>query len=40
MSGGVISGMGCMVPQPFAAGGNWSYPKFWCVTDGPQYPGY
>jgi hypothetical protein len=32
--------MGCMVPQPFAAGGNRSYPKFWTVTGGPRYLGY
>jgi hypothetical protein len=39
-SGGVISNVRCMVPQPFAVGGNWSYPEFWAVTGGPQYPGY
>jgi hypothetical protein len=39
-SGGVISGMGCMVPQPFAAGGNRSHPKFWVISDAPRYPGY
>jgi hypothetical protein len=39
-SGGVISGTGCMVPQPFAAGGNRSYPEFWAVTGAPQYLGY
>jgi hypothetical protein len=27
-SGGVISDMGCMVLQPFAAGGNRSYLEF------------
>jgi hypothetical protein len=32
--------MGCMVPQPFAAGGNWSYQEFYIVTDDLQYPGY
>jgi hypothetical protein len=32
--------MRCMVPQPFAAGGNRSYLDFWAVTDDPQYPGY
>jgi hypothetical protein len=26
-SGRVISEMGCMVPQPYAAGGNRSYPN-------------
>jgi hypothetical protein len=40
MSDGAISGMGCMVPQPFAAGGDRSYPKFWAVTGSPWYPGY
>jgi hypothetical protein len=29
-----------MVPQPFAAGRNWSYPKFYVVTSNPLYPGY
>jgi hypothetical protein len=27
-------GTGYLVPQPFAAGGNW------VVTGGPRYPGY
>jgi hypothetical protein len=40
LSGGAISGMGCMVPQPFATGGSRSYPKFWAITGGPWYPGY
>jgi hypothetical protein len=31
---------GCMVSQPFAIGGNQSYPDFWPVTDDPWYPGY
>jgi hypothetical protein len=35
LSGGAISGMGCMVPQPFATGGSRSYPKFWAITGGP-----
>jgi hypothetical protein len=39
-SGGAISGTGCMVPQSFATGGNWSYPKFWAVTGDLRYPGY
>jgi hypothetical protein len=39
-SGGAISGMGCMVPQPFAAGGNRSYLEFWAITGGLRYPGY
>jgi hypothetical protein len=38
-SGGAISDMGCMVPQPFAAGGNQSYPEFWAVIGGPWYRG-
>jgi hypothetical protein len=25
---GLFLGMGCMVPQPFAAGGNQLYPRF------------
>jgi hypothetical protein len=29
-----------MIPQPFVAGGNWSYPDFWAVTGDPRYPGY
>jgi hypothetical protein len=29
-----------MVPQPFAARGDWSYPEFWAVTGGPRYPRY
>jgi hypothetical protein len=37
---GLFSGMGCMVPQPFVAGGNQSYLKFWAVTGDPWYPGY
>jgi hypothetical protein len=31
---------GCVVPQPFATGGNRSYPKFWAVTGDPRYPRY
>jgi hypothetical protein len=37
---GPFHGIGCMVPQPFAAGGNRSYPEFWAVTGGLRYPGY
>jgi hypothetical protein len=37
---GPFSGMGFMVLQPFAAGGNQSYPEFWVVTGTPRYPGY
>jgi hypothetical protein len=29
-----------MIPQPFAAGGNQSYPEFWAVTGGLWYPRY
>jgi hypothetical protein len=32
--------MGCMVPQPFAAGGNQSYREHWAVTGGLRYQGY
>jgi hypothetical protein len=39
-SGGVISDMGCMVFQPFAAGGNQSYLEFLVITGHPQYRGY
>jgi hypothetical protein len=38
-SGGVISSTGRMVPQPFAAGGNRSYLKFWAVAKRPAVPG-
>jgi hypothetical protein len=37
---GSFPGTGCMVPQPFTAGGNRSYPEFWVVTHGPRYQGY
>jgi hypothetical protein len=37
---GPFPGTGCMVPQPFAAGGNRLCPRFfWAVTGGPRYPG-
>jgi hypothetical protein len=39
-SGGVISGIGCMVPRSFAVEGNRSYPEFLAVTGGLWYPGY
>jgi hypothetical protein len=39
-SGGAISSMGCVVPQPFAAGGNQSYLELWTIIGGPCYPGY
>jgi hypothetical protein len=32
--------MGCMVPQPFAAGGNRLYLDFWAITSDPRYLGY
>jgi hypothetical protein len=32
--------MRCMIPQPFASGGKWSYSEFWAVIGDPQYPGY
>jgi hypothetical protein len=31
---------GVFGPQPFATGGNKSYPKVWAVTGGLWYPGY
>jgi hypothetical protein len=37
---GHFPGMGCMIPQPFAAGGNRLYAEFWAITGDPQYPGY
>jgi hypothetical protein len=39
-SGGAISGTECMVPEPFATGGNWSYLELWAVTSGSRYVGY
>jgi hypothetical protein len=39
-SGGVRSGMGCMVPQLFAAGGNRLYLEFGAVTSILRYPRY
>jgi hypothetical protein len=35
-----VSSMGCMVPQLFAAGGNWPYLDFWVITGDPRYLGY
>jgi hypothetical protein len=32
--------MGCVVPQPFVGGGNWSYLDLWAVTGDPRYLGY
>jgi hypothetical protein len=37
---GLYPGMGCMVPQPLAVGGNRSYLEFWTVTGDPRYPRY
>jgi hypothetical protein len=39
-SGGVLSGTGCMVPQPFVIGVNMSYLECWAVIGDPRYPGY
>jgi hypothetical protein len=39
-SGGAASSTRCMVPQPFAAGGNRPYLELWVVTGGPWYPRY
>jgi hypothetical protein len=39
-SGGAIPSTGCVVPQPFAAVGNWLYLDFWAVTNDPRYPGH
>jgi hypothetical protein len=32
-----MSSTGCLTPQPFAAGGKWSYPNLWAVTGDPRY---
>jgi hypothetical protein len=37
---GLFPGTRCMVPQPFAAGGNRSYLEFWVIISSPRYPGY
>jgi hypothetical protein len=37
---GPFYGTGCLIPQSFDTGGNWSYLEFWAITDGPWYPGY
>jgi hypothetical protein len=37
---GLSPGTGCMIPHPFAIGGNQSYLEFWDVTSGPWYLGY
>jgi hypothetical protein len=34
---GPFPGTGCMVLQPFTAGGNRSYLEFWAVTGGLRY---
>jgi hypothetical protein len=36
---GTFPSMGCMVSQPFAVGGNRSYPEFWVITGSLRYPG-
>jgi hypothetical protein len=38
-SGGVISGIGCVVPHPLAIGGNWPYLGLSVITGDPRYPG-
>jgi hypothetical protein len=35
-----LSGMGCMVPQSFAARGYQSFQEFWAITGDPWYLGY
>jgi hypothetical protein len=35
---GSFSGMGCMVPQPYAAIGNWSYPEILGHNRQPMVP--
>jgi hypothetical protein len=37
-SGRTISGIGYLVPQPFATGGNRWYPDFWAVIGDLRYP--
>jgi hypothetical protein len=37
---GYFPSMGCMVPQPFAARGNRSYPEFWVMIGELRYSGY
>jgi hypothetical protein len=37
---GPFPGMWCMVSQPFASRGNFSYLEFWDITGGLQYSGY
>jgi hypothetical protein len=39
-SGGPYPSTGYMVSQPFAAGGNRSYPEFGAITGNPWYMGY
>jgi hypothetical protein len=36
---GLLFDMGCVVPQPFAAGGNRSYLEYWAIIDDPRYQG-
>jgi hypothetical protein len=41
MSGGAIFGMGYLIPQSFATGGNLAVSKFFVViTSDPWYPRY
>jgi hypothetical protein len=37
LSGGTISGMGCMVSQAFATRGNQSHQEFQAITGRPRY---
>jgi hypothetical protein len=37
---GLFPGTGCMVLQPFTAGGNQSYPEFFALIGGPRYAGH
>jgi hypothetical protein len=39
-SGGAVSNLGCVIPQPFAIGGNLSYPDLWAIIGNPRYPRY
>jgi hypothetical protein len=39
-TGGVISGMRCLVPQPFLIVGSRSYLEFWAITGDTRYMRY
>jgi hypothetical protein len=39
-SGGAVSSSGCVIPQPFAIGGNLSYPHLWGIISNLLYPRY